>query len=98
MQRSVLITGSMFLFLVLCSCNNEQKIKEQIQANQQLLIKKQTELSDLNYKVTSNSLRVGTSKYDSSIGKNFDERSAMMQSSIDSLKAATDLLEQELSK
>lgn len=84
--------------LILYACRNEEQIKERIQANQALLQKKQTELSDLNYKVTSNSLKVGTNDYDSTIGTDFNARSGMLQASIDSLKAQTDSLEQLLSK
>lgn len=84
--------------LIFSGCRNEEQIKEHIHTNQALLQKKQDELSDLNYKVTSNSLKVGTNGYDSTIGNDFHVRSGMLQASIDSLKAQTDSLEQLLSK
>ena len=84
--------------LGLFACRNEEQVKERIQTNQALLQKKQTELSDLNYKVTSNSLKVGTNDYDSTIGKDFNARAGTLQASIDSLKVQTDSLQQLISK
>ncbi|MBE7172460.1 MAG: hypothetical protein INR73_17870 [Williamsia sp.] len=95
MKKTATLYILVFIFSgVLSACRNEQQIKEQIQTNQALLKRKQDELSDLNYKITSNSLRVGTKDYDSTIGKDFNVRSGMLQASIDSLKAQTDSLQQ----
>ena len=101
MRKSALYSSIVLSSLTMYSCNNGQNpedINKQIQTNQTLLVRKKTELSDLNYKVTSNSLHVGTKDYDSTIGKNFNTRSAAIQASIDSLKAQTDSLEQLVTK
>ena len=98
MKKSAALYSTLLLSIFLYACRNAQQIKEHIQANQALLQKKQTELSDLNYKVTSNSLHVGTKDYDSTIGKDFNARSGMLKFSIDSLKAQTDSLQQLVSQ
>ena len=88
----------LLLLFALCACRNEAQIKEQIRTNRALMQKKQSDLSELNYRVTSNSLRVGTKDYDSTIGRDFNVRSGMLQASIDSLKAQTDSLEQVIAQ
>ena len=98
MKKPAASYSIVFLTLLLYACRNEQQIKEHVQANQVLLQEKKTELSDLNYKVTSNSLHVGTKDYDSAIGKDFNVRSGILQASIDSLKAQTDSLQQLISQ
>ena len=90
MKKPVACYPVILLLLAFCACRNEAQIKEHIQTNQVLLQKKQRELSDLNYKVTSNSLHVGTKDYDSTFGKDFYVHAAMLQASIDSLKTQTD--------
>lgn len=85
-----------FMSACFCFCNNPEKIKEHIEANRKLSAKKKAELSDLNYRINRNSLQVGTSNYDSTIGKDLNMVSAGIQGSIDSLQAQTDSLEQTL--
>lgn len=89
----------LLLFLAACfSCSNEHTVRQHIEQNKALLLEKQKGLSELNYKVTRNSLRVGTSDYDTTISKNFPTLSATLQASIDSLKIQTDSLQSLLSK
>ena len=98
MMKPVTHCAAIILLLFCCACRNEEQIKQHIRINGALLQKKQSELSDLNYKVTSNSLHVGTKDYDSTIGRDFPMRSGMLQTSIDSLKAQTDSLQELISK